>query len=136
MLGVPRLGRDDRGQQLQTLRSRGQEAGPTVVQVAEVPSVEEEVSPEEVSEPPPAWPEGQGGVEVQATGPVGLSSQEVPCGTGSNGAPTVKPSNAAGLPSNKPSVGGTFTLGTQAVHAESSDAGGTPQVEPEGRGGT
>lgn len=48
------------------------------------------MSSEEVSEAPPAWPEGQGGVEVEATGPVGLSSQEVTCGASNNSTPTVK----------------------------------------------
>lgn len=64
-------------------------SGPTVVQVAKVPSVEEEVGPEELSPAPPAGPEGQGGVEVQAAGPVGLSSQEVACGTSKTSTPTV-----------------------------------------------
>lgn len=37
-----------------------------------------------------------------------------------------------GCLATKPRVRGTFALGTQTVHAEPSDAGGTPQVEPEG----
>lgn len=72
------------------MNSCSEALAPTVVQVAEVSSVEEEVSSEEVSEAPPAWPEGQGGVEVEASCPVGLSSQEVTCGTSNNSAPAVK----------------------------------------------
>lgn len=89
---------------------------------------------EEVCEAPPAWPEGQRGVEVEAPGPVGLSSQEVTCGTSNNSTPTAKPADQLlpGCLATKPGAGGTFTLWTQTVHAESSDAGGTPQVEPEG----
>lgn len=92
------------------------------------------MSSEEVSEAPPAWPEGQGGVEVEATGPVGLSSQKVTCGTSNNSTPTVKQGIQIppGCLATKPRVCGTFALRTQTVHAESSDAGGTPQVEPEG----
>lgn len=93
------------------------------------------MSSEEVSEAPPAWPEGQGGVEVEATGPVGLPSQEVTCGTSNNNTPTVKQANQflPGCLATQPRVCGTFTLWTQTVHAESSDAGGPPQVEPEGK---
>lgn len=89
---------------------------------------------EEVSEAPPAWPEGQGGVEVEATRPVGLSSKEVTCATSNNSTPTVKQAIQIlpGCLATKPRACCTFTLWTQAVHAESSDAGGTPQVEPEG----
>lgn len=54
---------------------------PTIVQVTEVSRVEEEVCSEQVSEAPPAWSEGQRGVEVEAPSPVGLSSQVVPCHT-------------------------------------------------------
>lgn len=48
---------------------------PTIVQVAEVACVEEEVSPEKVSKATFAWPERQRCVEVQTTCPVGLSTQ-------------------------------------------------------------
>lgn len=109
-------------------------AGPTVVQVAKVPSVEEEVRSEEVPEAPPAWPKGQGGIKVEATGPVGLSSQEVTCGTSNICTPTAKPTDQLlpGCLQAKPGACNTFTLWTQTIHAESSDASGTPQVEPEG----
>lgn len=53
----------------------------TVVEVAEVPSVQEEVRPEEVSEATPARSEGQWGVEVQTPSPVALPSQVISCHT-------------------------------------------------------
>lgn len=89
---------------------------------------------EEVPEAPPAWPEGQGGVQVEAAGPVGLSSQEVTCGTSNISTPTAKPTDQLlpGCLATRPGACNTFTLWTQTIHAESSDASGTPQVEPEG----
>lgn len=51
----------------------------TVVQVAKVSCIEEEVSSEEVAEASPAWSEGQRSVEVEASGPVAFSSQVVTC---------------------------------------------------------
>lgn len=53
----------------------------TIVEVTKVPSVEEEVHPEEVPEAPPARSEGQRGVGVKASSPVGLPSQVVTCHT-------------------------------------------------------
>lgn len=50
---------------------------PTIVQVAQIACVEEEVSPEEVSKATFAWPERQRRVEVQTACPVGLSTQIV-----------------------------------------------------------
>lgn len=52
---------------------------PTVVEVAQVPSIEEEVCPEEVSEAAPARTEGQRSVEVEPACPVCLSPQVVTC---------------------------------------------------------
>ena len=51
----------------------------TIVKVAKVSGIEEEVCSKEVTEAPPAWPEGERGVEVEASSPVGLSSQVVAC---------------------------------------------------------
>lgn len=51
--------------------------GLTVVEIAEIPRVEEEVCSEEFSEAALAWPERQGGVQVQAAGPVRFSAQVV-----------------------------------------------------------
>lgn len=51
----------------------------TVVEVAEVPRIQEEVGPEEVAEATPTGSEGQRGVEVQTSSPVALPSQVVSC---------------------------------------------------------
>lgn len=51
--------------------------GFTVVEVAEVARVEEEVRSEKLPEAALARPEGQRGVQVQAAGPVRLSAQVV-----------------------------------------------------------
>ena len=51
----------------------------TVVQLAKVSRIEEEVSSEEVAKTSPAWSEGQRSVEVEASGPVAFSSQVVAC---------------------------------------------------------
>ena len=50
----------------------------TIVKVAEVSSVKEEMRSEKVSEPSSARPERERGVEMQAASPVGFSSQVVP----------------------------------------------------------
>lgn len=50
---------------------------PTVVEVAEVACIEEEMRPEKVSEAALARPEGQWSVEVQAACPVRLPAQIV-----------------------------------------------------------
>lgn len=49
----------------------------TIVQVAQVAGVEEEVCSEKIPEAALAWPEGQWCVEVQAACPVGLAAQVV-----------------------------------------------------------
>ena len=54
-------------------------AGLTEVDVSQVPGVEEEVSAEEFTEPSLAWPEGEWGVDVRRTQPVGLRSQGITC---------------------------------------------------------
>lgn len=50
---------------------------PTIVEVAEVAGVEEEMCSEKVSDAAFAWSKGQGGVEVQATCPVCLATKIV-----------------------------------------------------------
>ena len=54
-------------------------AGLTEVDVSQVPRVEEEVSAEEVTEPSLARPEGERGVDMRRTQPVGLCSQGITC---------------------------------------------------------
>ena len=54
-----------------------EQPGLTVVEVAEVPCVEEEVGSEKLSKAALAWPERERGVQVQAAGPVRLSAQVV-----------------------------------------------------------
>ena len=54
-------------------------AGLTEVDVSQVPRVEEEVSAEEVTKPSLARPEGERGVDVRRTQPVGLCSQGIAC---------------------------------------------------------
>lgn len=49
----------------------------TVVEVAQVASIEEKVSSEKLSEATLAWPERQWGIEVQAPGPVCLPAQVI-----------------------------------------------------------
>lgn len=49
----------------------------TIVQVAQVAGVEEEVCSEKIPEAALAWSEGQRRVEVQAACPVGLAAQVV-----------------------------------------------------------
>lgn len=53
----------------------------TIVQVAQVAGVEEEVRPEKIPEAAFAWSEGQRCVEVQAACPVCLATQVVTCTT-------------------------------------------------------
>lgn len=72
-----------------------------IVEVAEVARVKEEVRSEKVSEAALARSEGQRSVEVEAAGPVCLSTQIV-----------------------------TFTLRPDSVHPEPSHTGGTSEVEP------
>lgn len=87
---------------------------------------------EEVPKATPAWPEGQRGVEVEATSPIRLSAQVVACQTNNNSTPSVKQviQILPGCLETEPRTCVTFALWTQTVHAESSDAGGPPQVEP------
>lgn len=87
---------------------------------------------EEVSESPPAWPEGERGVEVEASGPVGFSPQVVACQTSNSSTNTFTSTSGRGRRSDAASRRVTFALRTQTVHTETSDAGGAPQVEPEG----
>lgn len=92
------------------------------------------MSSEEVSKAPAGWPEGQGRVEVEASSPIGLPPQVVTCRTSNSSTPTVKQAiqSLPGYLATEPRGCVTFTLWTQTVHAESSDAGGAPQVEPVG----
>lgn len=53
----------------------------TIVEVTQIPGIEEEVRPEEVTKAPFAWPEGQGGVEMEPPSPVRLATQVVTCHT-------------------------------------------------------
>ena len=53
----------------------------TVVEVAEVPGVEEEVCPEQVPKAPLPRSEGERGVEVQPPRPIRLPAQVVPWNT-------------------------------------------------------
>ena len=50
---------------------------PTIVEVTQIPGIEEEVRSEEVTEAPLAWSEGEGRVEMETPSPVGLPSQVV-----------------------------------------------------------
>jgi hypothetical protein len=49
----------------------------TIVEVAEVPCVEEEMGSEKLSKAALPWPERQRGVQVQATSPVRLPAQVI-----------------------------------------------------------
>lgn len=62
---------------MQQLRWRNSDilSSPTVVEVTEVPGVEEEMCPEQVPETAFTRSEGQRGVEVQAPRPIRLSPQ-------------------------------------------------------------
>lgn len=51
----------------------------TELEVIDIPRGGEDVRPKVVAEAPFAWPERQRGVEVQAAGPVGLTSERVAC---------------------------------------------------------
>ena len=50
---------------------------PTVVEIAKIASIEEEVGSEEVTKSPTAWTEGQRCVQVESPSPVGLPPQVV-----------------------------------------------------------
>ena len=52
---------------------------PTIVEVTQIPGIEEKVCSEEVTKAPLAWSEGEGGVEMETPSPVGLPSQVVTC---------------------------------------------------------
>lgn len=81
---------------VRTLRSEHQASGPapapgsllTVVEVAEVPGVEEKVGSEKLPEAALARPERERGVQVQAAGPVRLPAQVVSWGGKQNGSQT------------------------------------------------
>ncbi len=104
----------------------------TIVEVTKVSGIEEEVCSEEVTEAPSAWSEGQRRVEVEASSPVGLSSQVVTCHT----------SNTSKQPfqltiklqfhcqATQPHKCLTFTLWAHTVHTESPDTGGASKIEP------
>lgn len=49
----------------------------TIVKIAEVSSIKEEMCSEKVSKPSLAWPKRERGVEMQASSPVGFSSQVI-----------------------------------------------------------